>query len=127
MPSLRFYLDEYAQLSASAREHHEVRTEVRYGPHPGETLDFFPGTPGGPVPIFVHRRNWQELTKDSSAFAAPEILRSGAAFAVVNYGPAPAFPLDEIVAMIRRSVWWLHSQASELRFDPGRRQPRTRR
>jgi arylformamidase len=27
--SLRFYLDEYAQLSASAREHHEVRTEVR--------------------------------------------------------------------------------------------------
>ena len=36
--------------------------------------------------IFVHGGNWQELTKESSAFAAPEILRSGAAFAVVNYG-----------------------------------------
>lgn len=121
VPSLQRYLDEYSARSAAARGHHEVHTDLYYGPRPDQTLDLFPAAaPRAPVHIFVHGGNWQGLTKDSSAFAAPQFVLSGAAFAAVNYGLAPTFPLDEIVVMIRRCVRWLHAHADQLGFDPDR-------
>jgi arylformamidase len=121
VPSLGTYLDEYAKQSALARQRERVRTDLRYGPSVEETLDFFPApAPGGPVQIFVHGGNWQEVTKDSSAFMAPQLVRIGVAVAVVNYGLAPKVRLDDIVGMIRGCVRWLHANAAELGFDPGR-------
>jgi arylformamidase len=121
VPSLRYYLDGYATASALARRRWPVRADLRYGPGPAETLDYFPGArPDGPVQVFVHGGNWQELTKESSAFAAEPFLRLGAAFVAVGYGLAPAAPLDAIVAMVRRCVAWLRDHAAELGFDPRR-------
>jgi arylformamidase len=120
VPSLKRYLDEYAALSELARRSHRVLKDLSYGPHPEETLDFFPATRGGPVHVFVHGGNWQELTKESSAFPAPHFVRAGAAFAAVNYGLAPGYSLDEMVAMVRRCIRWLRTQAQELGVDPER-------
>jgi arylformamidase len=121
IPSLQVYLDEYARSSALARRRWPVRTDLRYGPTAAEVLDYFPGaTRDAPVQVFVHGGNWQELTKESSAFAAEPFLRSGAAFVAVDYGLAPAVPLDGIVAMVRRCVAWLPTHAAELGFDPRR-------
>ncbi|MGW3181158.1 alpha/beta hydrolase [Kitasatospora sp. NPDC001119] len=127
VPDLRAYLDRYARDSANARRRHPVLTGLPYGPHPAETLDYFPAPdgpagPDGPPPllVFVHGGNWQELSKDDSAFPAPPLLRAGAAVAVVGYGLAPATRLDDMVAMVRRAVHWLHRHADALGFAPGR-------
>ncbi|MEU3606828.1 alpha/beta hydrolase [Streptomyces sp. NPDC035033] len=122
VPSLRHYLDEYADRSAEARRAPGVRTGLRYGPGPAEKLDFWPAARPGPAPvqIFVHGGNWQELTERSSAFAALSFRRAGAAFAAVGYGLAPATPLDEIVAAVRRCVRWIHGHAAALGVDPER-------
>ncbi|MFE7896739.1 alpha/beta hydrolase [Streptomyces sp. NPDC057424] len=121
VPSLRHYLDDYAARSAEARRAPGVRTGLRYGPGSAEKLDFWPGRPGpAPVQIFVHGGNWQELTERSSAFAALAFRRAGAAFAAVGYGLAPATPLDEIVAAVRRCVRWIHEHAAGLGVDPRR-------
>ncbi|MFE9025068.1 alpha/beta hydrolase [Streptomyces iakyrus] len=121
VPSLRHYLDEYAALSARARRAPGVRTGLRYGPGTAEKLDFWPARPApAPVQIFVHGGNWQELTERSSAFAALAFRRAGAAFAAVGYGLAPATPLDEIVAGVRRCVRWIHENADDLGVDPRR-------
>ncbi|MEJ3742735.1 alpha/beta hydrolase [Actinomycetes bacterium KLBMP 9797] len=121
VPSIDYYLQEYARLSADARQAEIVRTDLRYGESPDEVLDLFPSeAPDAPLQIFIHGGNWQELTKDSSAFAVRPFLRQGAAFAVVNYGLAPSVPLDEMISMICRSVDWLRVHASELGFNPQR-------
>ncbi|KUO08881.1 alpha/beta hydrolase [Streptomyces sp. DSM 15324] len=121
VPSLPHYLDEYAALSAEARRAPGVRTGLRYGSGAAEKLDFWPAQRGpAPVQIFVHGGNWQELTERSSAFAALPFRRAGAAFAAVGYGLAPATPLDEIVASVRRCVRWIHEQADGLGIDPRR-------
>lgn len=121
VPSLRHYLDEYAVLSAEARGAPQVRTGLRYGPGPAEKFDFWrAGAEPAPIQIFVHGGNWQDLTERSSAFAAIPFRRAGAAFAAVGYGLAPATPLDEMVAGVRRCVRWIHAHATDLGVDPRR-------
>lgn len=119
--SLDAYLAEYAARSAEARRLPGVRTGLRYGAHPDEVLDLWPGpVPGAPVQVFVHGGNWQALSKDDAGFPAPQFRAAGAAFVAVNYGLAPGASLDELVARVRRCVGWLHANAAELGLDPAR-------
>ncbi|MDT3397231.1 alpha/beta hydrolase [Streptomyces sp. B1866] len=136
VPDMRRHLAAYAERSALARQRLPWR-ELAYGPGPAERLHFFPaagstdldGTPGpdggdagGPVPlqVYVHGGYWLELSKEDSAFAAPDFAARGAAFAALGYGLAPAHRLDEIVAMVRRGVLWLYRHAPDLGVDPAR-------
>jgi arylformamidase len=121
VPSLEFYLDEYARLSAAARDQHLPLTNLSYGPAPEARLDLFPAAGANtPLVVFVHGGYWQEVSKEESAFAAADFLTAGAAFATVGYGLAPAYPLDEIVTMVRTAVTWLHRNATRFGIDPER-------
>ncbi|MFL6123901.1 alpha/beta hydrolase [Actinophytocola sp.] len=114
------YLDEYAARSARARESLPWR-EVRYGPGESERLHFFPATvPDAPLLVFVHGGYWQELTEYESSFAAEDVVAHGGAFAAIGYGLAPVHRLDEITAMVRRGVRWLHDNAADLGVDATR-------
>jgi arylformamidase len=114
------YLDRYTDLSAQARRMLTWQ-DVAYGPGEAERLHYFPAPqPGAPLLIFVHGGYWQELTETESSFAAPGVHARGWAFAALGYGLAPEHRLDEIVAMVRRGVTWLHRNAARLGFDPGR-------
>lgn len=119
VPSLQHYLDEYAAFSAQARRAPGVQIGLRYGRGIAERLDYWPPERApAPVHIFVHGGNWQGLTERSSAFAALQFRRAGAAFAAVGHGLAPATPLDEIVSSIRRCVRWVRRNVTELGIDP---------
>jgi arylformamidase len=118
---LQVYLEDYARRSAYARAHCAVWTDLRYGLHPEELLDFFPvAGPPGPVEVFVHGGYWQELSKAESAFVAADFVAARCAFAAVNYALAPSVRLDEIVSMVRRAVCWIAASAGELGVDPRR-------
>ncbi|MFE9775393.1 alpha/beta hydrolase [Streptomyces sp. NPDC005931] len=122
VPSLDAYLREYERLSEAARRDHPVRTALAYGPHPAETLDYFPGTGPGRAPllVFVHGGNWQALGRAESAFPAPPLLAAGAAVAVIEYALAPDVGLDAMAGMVRRAVDWLLRHADRLGFAPYR-------
>lgn len=114
------YLDEYARRSARARRTLPWR-EISYGTGDAERLHFFPATgPGAPLLVFVHGGYWQELTEAESSFAAIDAVASGSAFVALGYGLAPTHRLDEITAMVRRGVRWLHGNAADLGVDPSR-------
>lgn len=118
IPSIDRYLREYEDRSADARRRLKVHAGLRYGAHPDETLDFFPAAEDrAPLHVFVHGGNWQALSKDDSAFAAPDFVAEGVSFAAVNYALAPSSSLDAIVAMTRRCVRWLLTHADALGFD----------
>jgi arylformamidase len=117
VPSVQPYLEEYARRSALARRELSWR-EVWYGPDPAERLHFFPAPElESPLVVFVHGGFWQELTEADSSFAAQEVVAAGAAYAALGYGLAPRVGLDDIVAMVRSGVLWLHRNAGCLGVD----------
>jgi len=101
----RPYLQAYAERSEAARRSHPPRT-IRYGDTEHQTIDLF--TPDGvarpPVLVFFHGGYWQELSKRDSAFAAPQCLAHGVAYAAVDYTLAPAATLSQIVEECRAAV-----------------------
>lgn len=95
-----------AQLSADGRG----RLDLAYGASPDETLDLFlppSQAKAPPLLVFLHGGFWRRLHKNDFAWLARPWLDAGVAVAIVNYGLAPATPLDEIVAQTRRSLAWL--------------------
>jgi arylformamidase len=99
------YLRAYADRSAAARHKHPPQT-LRYGPGERQTIDLFvPSTVARPpVLVFFHGGYWQELSKQESAFAAPECLAHGIAYAAVDYTLAPKATLSAIVDECRAAV-----------------------
>ncbi|TDB98874.1 alpha/beta hydrolase [Actinomadura sp. 7K534] len=120
VPDMDWYVSEYARRSEDARAMLPW-VEHAYGPDPAERLLFFPAAgSAAPLQVFVHGGYWQESSKEDSCFAAPDFVSRGAAFAALGYGLAPAYRLDEIVAMVRRGLLWIHRNARALGVDPGR-------
>lgn len=115
------YIRAYAELSAAARWSH-VPVTVRYGTTARQSLDLFvpAGVARPPVLVFFHGGYWQELSKEDSAFAAPQCLAQGIAYAAVGYTLAPAATLSDIVAECRAAVGWLGRLGDTLGIDPGR-------
>jgi arylformamidase len=105
--------------SRAARERLTHKPDLRYGPAPAETLDFFPAAgPNRPLLIFVHGGYWRALDKKDFSSVAPAYVAAGFSVAVPNYGLAPVTSLPEIVAQIRRACVWLYRNASALDVDP---------
>lgn len=115
------YFDRWARESAQTRARLDCRLDLAYGPSPGCRLDFFPA-PGARPPLlaFIHGGYWQSLDKSDFSALAPAFIEAGIAFASLNYDLAPGARLGEIVAQTGRALAWLHGEAAELGFDPGR-------
>lgn len=119
------YLDEYARRSAAARQGAARHLELSYGDAAAHRLDLFlpaPASAGRPPPLllFIHGGYWQELSKASSSFAAPDCTEAGMAFAAIDYTLAPQASVHDIALECRRALRWLHQHAKELGFDPQR-------
>ena len=106
--------------SDEVRAHTLHARDLRYGPSADETLDLVVPHTGAPLVVFFHGGYWRRLHKDDHTFVARGLTPHGVAVAIVNYGLAPAVPLEEIVAQARRSVAWLRANATAHGADPAR-------
>ncbi len=106
--------------SDDVRAHTLHARDLRYGPTTDETLDLVVPHTGAPLVVYFHGGYWRRLHKDDCTFVARGLAPHGVATAIVNYGLAPAVPLEEIVAQARRSVDWLRAHAKEHGADPSR-------
>jgi arylformamidase len=106
--------------SDEVRAHTLHARDLRYGASADETLDLVVPHTGAPLVVFFHGGYWRRLHKDDHTFVARGLTPHGVAVAIVNYGLAPAVPLEEIVAQARRSVAWLRANATAHGADPSR-------
>jgi len=120
------YLRQYVELSATVPAACTLRRDLVYGTKPTNRLDLFvpladvASSSAPALLVFIHGGYWQELSKESSLFAAGACIDAGFAFAAIDYTLAPAASLLEIVLECRQALRWLHAQAAELGVDPAR-------
>ena len=82
------HLRAYAELSAAALQACVAQRDLAYGDKASNQLDLFlPPAGGGGLPpllVFIHGGYWQELSKQSSLFAAPGCIQGNFAFAAID-------------------------------------------
>jgi arylformamidase len=111
----------WTERAAATRRQRAALLDLPYGESAAERLDVFP-TPreGSPLLVYIHGGYWRALDKSDFSWIAPPFVDHGIAVAVVNYGLAPATPIEEIVRQMLRALAWIYRKADDLGFDPQR-------
>ena len=113
------YRERWWKVSEALRAAPPSQRDLRYGPRPRATLDFFPGAAGGaPLFVFIHGGYWQRNEKERFAFVALGPLAHGINVAVPGYTLAPEARLTDIVDEMRAALTFLAGCSKELGFDP---------
>lgn len=112
----------WATESARARAELPYHADLAYGPHPREILDLFAlAAPGRPLLVFIHGGYWQAMSKGEASQIANGFVCDGLAnVALLNYPIGPEARMDQIVASIRRGIFWLWQHAADYGFDRNR-------
>lgn len=121
IPDAQRILATWAERGAATRRQRAGLLDLPYGEAAAERLDVFPTRrEGAPLLVYIHGGYWRALDKSDFSWVAPPFVDHGIAVAVVNYGLAPATPIEEIVRQMLRALAWLYRKADDLQFDPQR-------
>ncbi len=123
--SARAAVPEHPQIFQQWREQSErFRSETRcelnisYGEGNRQKLDLFlTDQTNVPLLIFLHGGYWQAMDKSDFSFISSEMIKFGAAVAVVNYDLCPAVSLKAIIAQIQQAIQWLWKHAGQYHID----------
>ena len=114
------HMASWSERSEAARGRLRCELKIPYGPTRAETLDVFPGEPGGPIVLFLHGGSWSTLTSEEHAFIAPGLVERGATVVVPTYALCPDVTIDEIVRQAKAAVAWTSREGARFGADPNR-------
>lgn len=114
------YVASYNARSEQARRDLRCELAIPYGPTLAETLDVFPGNPGGPIVVFLHGGSWMDLTSTEFSFVASGFVTNGATVVVPTYALCPAVTIAEITRQIRASIAWTYRNGAQYGADTSR-------
>lgn len=102
------FIEQYIDKSAKSREilKDNMDLNIKYGAEQRSHMDIFKPDGDGPfaVHVFIHGGYWQQLSKDESAFAAPNFIDHDIIFIALDYTLAPDATMFEIVDQVRRGI-----------------------
>jgi arylformamidase len=120
VPEHGHYIEERMRRSAETRRKLRCALDLRYGPNPLETLDVFPGAPGGPVQLYVHGGYWRANDKADASVIAEPLVAKGATAVLINYDLCPNVTVAEIVRETIRAIAWTWRNVRKHGGDPDR-------
>lgn len=99
-----------------------THSEVAYGPHPRNVLDFWkaPGDTPRPLLVYIHGGGWLTGDKTQKGPAIPPFLDRGISFAAINYRLTPEHPLPAPVHDAARAIQFLRTKAVAWNLNPDR-------
>lgn len=98
-----------------------IGRDLRYGPHPEETLDLFRAARSdSPLLVFIHGGYWRAIHKNDFSWVAPNLVAAGVSVAVINYALVPSVKMETIVQQNLRAIAWLWDHAEMLGFNRDR-------
>jgi arylformamidase len=112
-PTHAALLERFAADNARAEAAGAPQRDMRYGPHPRQTLDLFKtnGARRGLIAYF-HAGYWQSRDKSGFSFLAPPLTQAGFDVAILNYPLAPESSVPEIVSAARGGLHLLGDLAA---------------
>jgi len=123
LPRFQSFVQDCARLSVEARGRWPSHLDVRYGPHPAQTLDIFlPQEPcaDAPVEVFLHGGYWRMFSKDDFSYVANGMAPHGFITVIVNYALVPTVDLDTLAAQCHEAVLWTHANIQRYGGNPNR-------
>lgn len=118
IPRFQDIFDRWNETARRYRQQHDVRTNLHYGTHRLQALDYFPAEQAdAPLLVFVHGGYWRSLDKDDFSHLAGPYRQAGIAVAMINYRLAPEVDMLDIVGDVRMAFSWMHRQAGQLGFS----------
>jgi arylformamidase len=111
----------WAEQAAITRRLRACLIDLPFGETAAERLDYFPTREeAAPLLVFIHGGYWRSLDKSDFSWLAPPFVQHGVALALLNYGLAPATPVEDIVRQQIAALAWLYRNGDRLGFDPDR-------
>lgn len=97
-------------------------SDVSYGSHARNSLDFWkaPGIGPRPLLVYIHGGGWLNGDKSKKGPAIQPFLDRGISFAAINYRLAPEHPLPAPVHDAARGIQFLRSKSREWEILPSR-------
>jgi arylformamidase len=120
VPDHARYIEERTRRSAETRKKLRCLLDLRYGPGPLETLDVFPGAPGGPVQLYIHGGYWRANSKSDASVIAEPLVAKGATAVLIDYDLCPNATVAEIVREAIRAIAWTWRNIRSYGGDPDR-------
>jgi len=121
VPEYQAVFSRWAAQGAATRSLHACLLDLPYGDEPAERLDIFPAAEEpSPLMVFVHGGYWRSMDKSDFSWIAPNFVKRGAAVALINYGLAPATPIEDIVRQTLAAIAWLYRKAQSYGIDRDR-------
>ena len=106
-------LARWAADSEKARNSLRHTLDLRYGPHPMQTLDLYHArSKCRALFMFIHGGYWQAMDKRDHGFIAQALTEIGVTVALPNYALCPAVTIEEIVRQILDASAWLYRNAA---------------
>jgi arylformamidase len=109
-------------LSAQRADWPPGTSELAYGAHPRQRLDYIPAATShrAPLFIFIHGGGWAFGDKNMAGHMAAHARAQGWAFASVNYRLVPDADPGQQAEDVAAAIAMLVRQADDLEIDPGR-------
>ena len=111
-------MENWIAKSAEIRALSNAVLDLRYGPRPNNTIDFFKASASDQgLFIFVHGGYWQRNNKEMFAFVSEGLCAENINVATLGYTLAPDASLTQIVTEIGAAIDYLIAAAADLAFD----------
>lgn len=120
-PDFKSHFESWGKWSTAARAELPHQLDVAFGSSPIETIDIFPAPlRRAPVYLFIHGGYWYSLDKSDYSYVAKGMRPHGITTVVNNFGLAPSYDMDSIVAHNRAAIVWLWKNAESFGGDRDR-------
>ncbi|MBI1320577.1 MAG: alpha/beta hydrolase fold domain-containing protein [Candidatus Hydrogenedens sp.] len=125
--SIRFIVVLLLAACCAAQAQKPTFTDLQYGPHERQKLDFWSADTKEPAPlvIYVHGGGFEHgdksrATEGRNGSDVKDCLRNDVSFASINYRFLDDAPLQDIVTDTARAIQYLRSRAADLNIDKNR-------
>ena len=122
IPNLDVLLKENRERAQIVKARLNPVQDLPYGPEVVEKLDIYAPKNAQKMPVLIslHGGGWIAGSKKPWAISAEVLITKGIISVSVDYGLAPQYRMEDIVAHVRQAIAWVYKNIAQYGGDPNR-------